>query len=92
VRSAITAIAAMLMATPALADHHGGYDHGAAQQRAAISQQRATEIAHAQGMAAIDEIELENGVWKIEGRTSEGRRIEVEISAENGAVLKRELY
>lgn len=91
-RAAIIAIAAMLTATPALADHRGGHDHDAAPQQAAISQQRAIEIAHAQGVAVIDEIELEHGAWKVEGRTGEGRRIEVEINAENGAVLKRELY
>jgi len=81
-----------LIATPALADHRGGgHDHGP-QTQAEIGQERALEIARGQGVATVDEIKLDEGLWEIEGRTSEGRRIEVEINAQNGAIVKRELY
>ena len=89
---ALAALSAAALAAPALADHRGGHDHGAAQQQAGISQERALEIARGQGVATVEEVKLEEGLWEIEGRTSEGRRIEVEINAENGAVVKRELY
>ncbi len=87
-----------MIATPALADHnsggHGGHSDAshASHAQAAISHDRAVEIATAQGIATIREVELEDGKWEVEGATAEGRRIEVEINADNGAVVKREIY
>jgi uncharacterized membrane protein YkoI len=89
----VAAFAAGILAAPAWADHRGGHDHGTPPASvAAISQERAIEIAREQGVATVDEIKLDDGLWEIEGRTEQGRRIEVEISASNGAVVKRELY
>ena len=39
--------------------------------------------------ALVEEVKLEEGLWEIEGRTSEGRRIEVEINAENVQVIRQ---
>lgn len=89
---ALGALGAVALATPALADHRGGHDHGAAHDHAAITQERALEIARGQGVATVEEVKLEEGLWEVEGRTSDGQRIEVEINAANGAVVKRELY
>ena len=82
---------AFAAATPALAHRHGGDDHAQHQQHA-ISQERAVEIAREQGVATVREVEMDDGNWKVEGTTSEGRRIEVEINPQNGVVVKRELY
>jgi uncharacterized membrane protein YkoI len=89
-RLLIAAALAFGVASPALADHQGGHhDHGAS--HAAISQARALEVASAQGVTRVREIELRRGVWKVEGFTAAGRAIEVEIDAQSGAVVKREL-
>jgi uncharacterized membrane protein YkoI len=91
-RTMILAAALALATTPALAHRHGGDDHSRHQQQAAISQERAIEIAREQGVATVREVEMDDGNWKVEGATSEGRRIEVEINPQTGAVVKRELY
>ena len=90
------AIAALLgalsFAAPAWADHnHGHNDEHAAHAHQAISQERALEIAAAQGVASVREVEIDDGAWKVEGRTAEGREIEVEIDMHTGAVRKREI-
>jgi uncharacterized membrane protein YkoI len=89
----IAAFAACAFAAPAWADHSAGHGHRNHQASAvAVSQERALEIAREQGVANVDEVKLDDGLWEIEGRTEQGRRIEVEINAANGAVVKRELY
>ncbi len=90
----ILAAAAAAVATAALAhdDRRGGEDnHRPAAGQAAISQERAVAIAREQGVATVREVELDDGVWEVEGRTAEGRKIEVDIDPRTGAVLKREL-
>jgi uncharacterized membrane protein YkoI len=90
----LTATFVLAAATPALAHRHGGDDHSQhqQQQQTAISQERAVEIAREQGVATVREVKMDDGAWKVEGTTSEGRRIEVEINPQTGAVVKRELY
>jgi uncharacterized membrane protein YkoI len=89
----LAAVFTLAAATPALAHRHGGDDHSQhQQQQAVISQERAVEIAREQGVATVREVEMDDGNWKVEGTTSEGRRIEVEINPQTGAVVKRELY
>jgi uncharacterized membrane protein YkoI len=79
------------LASPAFADRRG-HDDRAQNVQAAVSQERALEIAREQGVATVREVELEDGNWKIEGFTESGQAIEVEINAQSGAVVKRELY
>jgi uncharacterized membrane protein YkoI len=57
-----------------------------------ITQERAIEIAREHGVAVVREVEIDGGNWKVEGRTAEGREIEVEINAQTGAMVKREFY
>ena len=93
VRSALLAVAASLCVTaPAFADHGRGGDEAATHVHAAVPQARALEIAAAQGVARVREVELRRGVWKVEGFTAQGRAIEVEIDAHSGEVVKREFY
>lgn len=54
-----------------------------------IKHARAIEIAKAQGLVTLREIDLEDhGEWELEGRDAAGREIEVDISARDGVVMK----
>lgn len=89
----ILAALAVAFAAPAFADHRGGHDDdGHHAGHAQITQERALEIAREQGVASVREVEIDDGNWKVEGSTAQGQRIEVEINAHTGAVVKRELY
>lgn len=56
-----------------------------------ITHGKAVEIAKANGIASIREVDLEdNAEWKVEGRDAQGRELEVELSARDGAVRKVE--
>jgi uncharacterized membrane protein YkoI len=56
-----------------------------------ITADKAKEIAAGKGMVTVTEIELDDGKWEMEGRTEEGREIEVDIDAATGNVVKYEL-
>lgn len=86
---AVALTVALGAVAPALA--HRGADNEEVAQHAAIPQARALEIAQAQGVAHVRESRLRRGVWKVEGRTADGRDIEVEIDAHSGEVVKREV-
>lgn len=47
-------------------------------------------IARENGVAEFRELELDDGRWEVEGRTVDGRRIEVDIAASDGRVIKTE--
>lgn len=82
------ALALALGPAPALA-HHSAEHERAAPVR--VSRERAAAIAAEQGVTRVREIELRRGRWKVEGFAADGRVIEVEIDAQTGAVLKREI-
>lgn len=64
-------------------------DQRAATLNLPIKSARAIEIAKAQGLVTLREINLEdNGEWELEGRDAAGREIEVDISARDGVVMK----
>lgn len=84
-------VVALLASPPALA-RHGRDDHRGAAGRVTVSQEAAVERARAEGVARLREVKLRDGRWKVEGWTSQGRAIEVEIDAATGAVVKREIY
>lgn len=66
-------------------------DDQAATRDLQIKHTRAIEIAKAQGLVTLVEIELgERDEWSLEGRDAAGREIEVEISARDGSVVKIE--
>lgn len=57
----------------------------------AIDHMKAIEIAKANGVVTVREVDLEdNGEWKVEGRDASGREIEVELSARDGKVREVE--
>jgi uncharacterized membrane protein YkoI len=92
-KPAILAVAFAALAAPAFAHHTEDHNDGAQHQHHhAISQERAVEIAREQGVANVREVEMDDGNWKIEGTTSEGRHIEVEVHPETGAIVKREVH
>jgi hypothetical protein len=56
----------------------------------AISMDEARRIANENGMVRIEEIELDDGKWEIEGRDSTGAEIEIDLRASDGTVIKME--
>lgn len=56
----------------------------------AISMEEARRIAGENGVVRIEEIKLDNGQWRIEGRDSTGAEIEINLRASDGTVIKTE--
>lgn len=75
------ALAAILFAAPASAQ---------VVPPGVISIERAGAIAARYGIVTIDEIELDDGKWEIEGRDRAGRERELEIDARTGRVIRFE--
>jgi len=93
-------LAPPLMAPPAAAQK-GGDDMAPArlaqldeQAKAAgyhIMHEKAVEIAKANGLVSIREVELEHGAnWKVEGRDASGLKLEIELSGHDGKIAKIE--
>lgn len=59
-------------------------------QVAPISLDQARRIAQENGMMRIDEIELDDGIWEVDGRDSAGAKIEIDLRATDGFVVKME--
>jgi uncharacterized membrane protein YkoI len=45
-------------------------------------------IAFDKGVKDIKQIELDHGIWKIEGRDATGHKIEIEVDAQSGEIVK----
>ena len=45
-------------------------------------------MAFAKGISTIKEIELDDGIWEVEGRDASGHRIEMEVDAGSGEIVK----
>ena len=45
-------------------------------------------MAFDKGIATIKEIELDDGVWEVEGRDDSGHKIEMEVDARSGEIVK----
>lgn len=84
-RTLLLAMTAAIAAPAALAfaddDDHRDHERGVA-----VSREEAIEIARSVGLATLDEIELDDGDWEIEGYTADGREIDVEIDARTGEI------
>ncbi len=61
-------------------------DDRATQRGLNISLQEAMDIARANGMARITDVDLDDDEWEIEGRTADGREIDIDISARDGRI------
>ena len=55
-----------------------------------ITMDEARRIATGHGVVRIEEIELDDGKWQIEGRDAVGASIEIDLRASDGGVLKIE--
>lgn len=56
----------------------------------AISMDDARRIAKEHGLVRVEEINLDDGKWEIEGRDSTGAEIEIDLRATDGTVIKME--
>ncbi len=60
----------------------------AAEEVEPVTMGEARDIAHDAGVAEIDEIELDDGVWEIDGRDRKGNDVEIEIDRITGEIVK----
>lgn len=58
----------------------------AAAERLDIEDVRA--MAFDKGIATIKEIELDDGIWEVEGRDDSGHKIEMKVDARSGEIVK----
>lgn len=61
-----------------------------AQATGQVSILQAIEIARDSGMTLIDEIEMDDGLWEIDGYMQERTELELDISAQTGEIVRRE--
>ena len=61
-----------------------------AQSRPSIEDVRA--MAFEKGIVSISEIELDDGIWEIDGTDGEGREIEMKVNAATGETVKMERH
>jgi uncharacterized membrane protein YkoI len=47
-------------------------------------------MAFEKGIVKIEEVELDDGIWEIEGYGSDGHEIEMKVDAASGAIVKLE--
>jgi uncharacterized membrane protein YkoI len=47
-------------------------------------------MAFDKGIATIKEIELDDGIWKVEGRDDGGNKVEMKVDARSGEIVKME--
>ena len=47
-------------------------------------------IAFAKGIVQIEQVELDDGVWEVEGIDASGQEIEMKIEARSGQIIKLE--
>jgi hypothetical protein len=74
---ATTAVAALALATPAMAYDTGGQ----------FSMDRALDVATQMGIATISHTQFAGDEWQIEGRDVSGRYMEVDVDVNTGEVL-----
>ena len=55
---------------------------------ARVSIEEVRDMAFDKGIVKIKEIELDDGVWEIEGKDASGHEIEMEVAAYSGAIIK----
>ncbi len=79
------------LAAPAHAERRGGRDDRSA-AAFQVTREAAEATARAEGMVEIWETKARRGVWKFEGAMADGRKLEVSIHGQTGAVVKREIY
>ena len=53
-----------------------------------VSIEEVRDMAFDKGFVKIKEIELDDGVWKVEGKDATGHELEMEVDAASGAIIK----
>jgi peptidase YpeB-like protein len=48
-------------------------------------------MAFAKGIVKIEEVELHNGIWKVEGEDAGGHEIKMKVDAWSGQIIKLKL-
>lgn len=76
-RIALASLLCLALASPA-----------AAEEFAPLSMGEARDIARDAGVAEIEEIEVDDGVWEIDGRDRDGNDVEIEIDRITGEIVK----
>jgi hypothetical protein len=46
------------------------------------------DMAFAKGIATIEEIELDDGIWEVKGRDESGHKIKMEVEAMSGEIVR----
>ena len=47
-------------------------------------------LAFEKGIVKIEEVELDDGIWEVEGHDASGHEIEMEVEAASGKIIKLE--
>ena len=45
-------------------------------------------MAFDKGIVKIEEVELDDGIWEVEGNDASGHEIEMKVEAASGAIIK----
>ena len=53
-----------------------------------VSIEEVRDMAFDKGFVKIKEIELDDGVWEVEGKDATGHELEMEVDAASGAIIK----
>ncbi len=53
-----------------------------------ISIDQVREMALDRGVVVIEEIELDDGIWEVEGRDETGRKIKMDVEARSGEIVR----
>lgn len=88
-RAFLLIAAAGLMPMVALADRDDRRDDRSA---IVLPHSEAIEIARQNGVAEVRETRARRGMWKVEGWTAEGEKIEVRMDGQTGEVISVEIY
>jgi uncharacterized membrane protein YkoI len=76
--AALFAFGLILPAMPAAADDSC---------RGPFTRAQAEEVARGAGVVRITEVECDDGKWEVEGRDAQDRKIEVDVSSQDGRIL-----
>ena len=53
-----------------------------------VSIEEVRDMAFSKGIVKLKEIELDDGIWEVEGKDTTGHEIEMEVDARSGAIIK----
>ena len=53
-----------------------------------VSIEEVRDMAFSKGIVKLKEIELDDGIWEVEGKDATGHEIEMEVDARSGAIIK----